>query len=122
MTRGAPAENAGVEIEFDPRCADYVREREWHRSQEIVEGEGGAIVLRLCVSDDRALRAWVLSFVASARVPAPVRLAKEIGGELQVATERYAPRMKFEMLRVMPSMSASTRSRSRPTGKVEAAG
>jgi hypothetical protein len=35
-----------VEIEFDARCADFVREREWHRSQEIVEGDNGERALR----------------------------------------------------------------------------
>ena len=102
-----------VEIEFDARCADYVREREWHKSQEIVERENGGIVLRLSVSDDRALRAWILSFGASARVLAPAGLAKEIDDELQAATLRYAPRLKFEMLRVMPSMSVLSRNRSK---------
>jgi predicted DNA-binding transcriptional regulator YafY len=92
-----------VEIAFDSRCADYVREREWHRSQEIDERQNGAILLRLHVTDDRALRAWILSFGASARVLAPARLAKEIGEELQAASERYAPRLKFEMLRLLPA-------------------
>jgi predicted DNA-binding transcriptional regulator YafY len=92
-----------VEIEFDLRCADYVREREWHPSQEIVEGESGNIVLRLHLSDDRSLRAWILSFGASARVLAPARLAKEIGEEFQAASARYAPRMRFEMLRLLPA-------------------
>jgi predicted DNA-binding transcriptional regulator YafY len=99
-----------VEIAFDARRADYVREREWHRSQEIVDGADGAVVLRLNVSHDLALRAWILSFGASARVMAPAKLAKEIYAEVQAAAERYAPRPlkrgKFEMLRVMPSTSA----------------
>jgi predicted DNA-binding transcriptional regulator YafY len=79
-----------VEIEFDARSADYVREREWHRSQEIVDGEGGCIVLRLCVSDDRALRAWILSFGALVRVLAPAKLVKDISDEIQAAI-RVAP-------------------------------
>jgi len=89
-----------VEIEFDARSADYVREREWHRSQEIIEGERGGIILRLCVSDDRALRAWILSFGASARVLAPAKLAQGIYEDIDAARERYAPRLKLPMLRI----------------------
>jgi len=89
-----------VEIAFDARSADYVREREWHRSQEINEGECGGIVLRLCVSDDRALRAWILSFGASARVLAPARLAQGIYEEFRAARQRYAPRLRPEALKM----------------------
>jgi predicted DNA-binding transcriptional regulator YafY len=94
-----------VEIEFDARCADYVREREWHRSQEIIDAPDGAIVLRLCVSDDRALHAWILSFGASARVLAPANLVTAISEEIQAANARYVRRARFEMLRVIPSRS-----------------
>jgi predicted DNA-binding transcriptional regulator YafY len=94
-----------VEIEFDARSADYVRECEWHRSQEIVNGPDGAIVVRLCVCDDRALRAWILSFGASAQVLAPANLVKAIYEDIQAASERYSPRSKLEMLRMMPSTS-----------------
>jgi len=126
-----------VEIAFDARCADYVREREWHRSQEIVDGADGALMLRLTVSDDLALRAWILSFGASAKVMAPAQLAREIYAEVQAAADRYGPSFDsllpstrvarsgqgsrkpgtFEMLRVMPSMSEGrTMLRSEPVG------
>jgi predicted DNA-binding transcriptional regulator YafY len=119
-----------IEIQFDAHSADYVREREWHRSQEIIDGQDGTILLRLCVSDDRALRAWLLSFGASARVLAPARLAKEIADEIRAASERYAPGSQLEMLRIRPSMTLfsrsfrlpSTRFRSLRTGKTEATG
>jgi predicted DNA-binding transcriptional regulator YafY len=100
-----------VEIEFDALCADYVREREWHRSQEIVEGENGAMLLRLCVSDDRALRAWILSFGAAARVVAPKSLAQAIYEEIERARERYAPRVKRHMLRMHAAAAAPARLR-----------
>lgn len=89
-----------IEIKFDARSADYVREREWHRSQEIVEGANGGIVLRLCVSDDRALRGWILSFGASARVLAPARLAQEVYEEIHAARERYARRPRIDALKM----------------------
>jgi predicted DNA-binding transcriptional regulator YafY len=91
-----------VEIAFDAHSANYVREREWHRSQEIVEGEEGAIVLRLCVTNDRPLRSWILGFGAAAKVLAPRNLAQQIYEELDAARARYAPRLEFQMLKVLP--------------------
>ena len=89
-----------VEIEIDARAADYVKEREWHRSQEIVEREDGSLLLRLCVCDDRPLRSWIHSLGPMARVVSPARLAREIFDEIDEARERYQPRFKFEMLRM----------------------
>ncbi len=96
-----------IEIQFDASSADYVREREWHRSQEIIDGDDGSILLRLCVSDDRALRAWILSFGASARVLAPARLVNQIHDELLAAGEQYSQRRKFDMLRILPPKGGS---------------
>lgn len=78
-----------VEIEIDADAADYVREREWHRSQEITERRDGSLLLRLCVCIDRPLRSWILSFGPLAHVLAPASLAREIGQELERAMDRY---------------------------------
>jgi predicted DNA-binding transcriptional regulator YafY len=97
-----------IEIEVDARAADYVKEREWHRSQEIVEREDGSLLVRLCVCNDRPLRSWILSFGALARVVAPSRLAQEIFEELQEARDRYTPRLMFETLRMSMPDSQQT--------------
>lgn len=89
-----------IEVEFDRTVADYVRGREWHRSQEIADHPDGSLLMRLCVSDDPSLRRWILSFGSAARVIWPRRLAREVYEELQRAGEGYAPRLKFEMLRM----------------------
>lgn len=79
-----------VEIEFAPDVADYVRTREWHRSQEIEDRADGTIVLRLEVSIDRPLRRWVLSFGASARVVSPAALASEIAELVEAGVGRVS--------------------------------
>jgi predicted DNA-binding transcriptional regulator YafY len=79
-----------VEIEFQGRAADYVREREWHRSQEVAERADGSILLRLCVCIDLPLRSWILGFGADARVVAPISLAREIARDFTLAGERYS--------------------------------
>jgi predicted DNA-binding transcriptional regulator YafY len=88
-----------VEIEIAPRAADYVREREWHRSQEIVERADGSLLVRLCVCDDRPLRSWIHSLGPTARVVSPARLAQDIADEIEQTREQYQPRFNFEMLR-----------------------
>jgi predicted DNA-binding transcriptional regulator YafY len=62
-----------IEIEFDSRVADYVKEREWHKSLEIEERADGSLLVRLEVCDDRPLRSWIHSFGPLARVVAPAR-------------------------------------------------
>jgi predicted DNA-binding transcriptional regulator YafY len=78
-----------IEIEFDASAAGYVRERLWHRSQQIVDRADGSIVLQLEVSIDPPLRSWVLSFGAAARVLLPSALAGEIADQWKRASERY---------------------------------
>jgi predicted DNA-binding transcriptional regulator YafY len=87
---GAPEE---VRIEFDPSVADYVRAREWHPSQTLSDESDGRVLLTLQVCVDHALRSWVLSFGASARVVAPEALAHDIAAEFDRARARYASQM-----------------------------
>jgi predicted DNA-binding transcriptional regulator YafY len=89
-----------IEIAFDAPVADYVREREWHRSQEVIEREDGSIVFRLCVCDDRPLRRWILGFGAKARVLSPATLVQGIREDLNAARDQYMPRLTFEPLRM----------------------
>jgi predicted DNA-binding transcriptional regulator YafY len=79
-----------IEIEFQPAVADYVRAREWHPSQQVRDGESGALVMTLNVCRDRALQSWILSFGPFARVIAPDALAREIAEQFEEARARYA--------------------------------
>lgn len=78
-----------VAIAFDPKIARYVRERVWHASQEVEERPDGTIVVTLQVSDDFALRSWILGFGPLAQVLFPARLVDEVRGELERARARY---------------------------------
>jgi len=78
-----------VEIAFDARIAPYVRERVWHGSQTVRDEPDGRVVVTLNVSNDFALRSWILSFGALARVVAPQALADEIQEEAARMEERY---------------------------------
>jgi predicted DNA-binding transcriptional regulator YafY len=78
-----------IEIAFDARIAPYIMERTWHASQVITEQPDGGVILSLDVSNDWALRSWILSFGPLARVIAPESLRTAILGEIEAALERY---------------------------------
>ena len=79
-----------IEIVFEPRIARYLKERVWHASQEIQEQPDGSLRLTLHVSNDWALRSWILGFGPLARVIAPASLAVQILAELEATRDRYA--------------------------------
>lgn len=96
-----------IAIEFDPRVAGYVKGREWHKTQTTEDLPDGGVRLTLHVSDDRPLRAWILSFGPLARVLSPPRLAQEIFEEIQEARERYMPRLMFDAPRMDAGRTAA---------------
>jgi predicted DNA-binding transcriptional regulator YafY len=78
-----------VDIAFDTRVAPYIRARVWHPSQSLREADQGGLVLTLDVCNDAALRSWILSWGASARVLSPASLAAEIRADLTNASAQY---------------------------------
>jgi predicted DNA-binding transcriptional regulator YafY len=80
-----------IEVEFDAAVAAFVRGRVWHDSQQITEQPDGRLRMTLDVSNDWALRSWLLGFGASVRVLEPPGLAGTIAGELAKALDRYRP-------------------------------
>jgi len=64
-----------IEVEFAARVGPYVRGRIWHDSQRLEDLPDGRVRLTLEVSNDWALRSWLLGFGASARVVRPAALA-----------------------------------------------
>jgi proteasome accessory factor B len=78
-----------IAIAFEPQMSRYVRDRIWHPSQEIEERPDGGLILRLTVSNDWALRSWILGFGAHAKVVAPSALAAQILDEAERTRDRY---------------------------------
>jgi predicted DNA-binding transcriptional regulator YafY len=68
-------------LEFDARLAPFVRGRVWHDSQRIENLPDGRLRMGLAVSNDWALRSWVLGFGAGVRVISPAALADAIADE-----------------------------------------
>jgi predicted DNA-binding transcriptional regulator YafY len=82
-----PAEH--IALEFDARIAPYVRGRVWHESQQLAELADGRLSMTLQVSNDWALRTWIMGFGASVHVVAPAALAEAISTELARAAALY---------------------------------
>jgi proteasome accessory factor B len=78
-----------VQLRFHPRIAPLVKERTWHGSQQFKDRADGSIVMALEVTDDHALRNWVLSFGRFVKVLRPAQLVQWIEDELDAAREQY---------------------------------
>ena len=63
---GSPAE--GLQV------AAIVKDRIWHASQQLKDRTDGSVTMTLEVSDDYALRNWILGFGRYVRVVAPASL------------------------------------------------
>jgi len=67
-----------VVIRFNPRAADYVREKKWHQSQQLRELKGGGVELKLKLSSLAEIERWVLSWGGDAKVLKPRELAEAV--------------------------------------------
>jgi len=79
-----------IEVEFTPQVSMVVRSRIWHDSQELRDLPDGGIHMTLLVSNDWALRSWLLGFGASVRVVAPLALAAAIADECRRSLDAYS--------------------------------
>jgi len=79
-----------VRLQFAPAVAPLVRERTWHESQRLRDRADGSVVMTLEVSDDYALRQWILGFGRSVRVLGPDSLVDWIVEELDETRQQYA--------------------------------
>jgi proteasome accessory factor B len=82
-----PAER--VRIRFAPRRALYVREHDWHPSQQIARLASGEIELTMDVGPGDELASWVLSFGADAELLEPAALRAQVARELARAGKQY---------------------------------
>ena len=68
----------GVVIRFNPRAADYVREKKWHESQQLRELKSGGVELSLKLSSLMEIERWILSWGGDAKVLKPRELADAV--------------------------------------------
>ncbi len=91
-----------VVLEFSRRAAPYVAEKTWHPSQSITHHASGRLTLRLRVSDDFALRTWILGFGREVRVVEPASLAAWVREEVADMLSAYAGTPRAEGQALLP--------------------
>ena len=69
-------ESFELQVRFAAPVAHLVRERRWHPSQILVEEPDGSVLLRMEVSGEKEVLAWLYSFLPHVRVLAPATLAE----------------------------------------------
>lgn len=79
-----------VRIAFSAELAPYIRERVWHRSQEIKERKGGGVELSLTVNHLFDVKRWLLSWGAGAVALAPKELVRQMAEETRALSDRYS--------------------------------
>src|SRR5206468_10999830 len=67
-----------VVIRFDELVSDYIREKRWHPSQQLIELEDGGVELRLKLSSLAEIQRWILSWGGRAKVLAPIELTESV--------------------------------------------
>jgi len=72
------AEQMQVTLRFSPKVAAYIKERQWHASQELRTLPGGGVELRLVTSGRKELIRWILSWMPDVRVVGPASLRRRV--------------------------------------------
>jgi len=67
-----------VAIRFNELVADYIREKRWHDSQQLVELKDGGVELRLKLSSLEEIERWILGWAGNAVVIKPPQLAEMV--------------------------------------------
>lgn len=67
-----------VRVKFDAYQAKWIRERQWHTTQEIEERADGGLIFTAQASGLREIKEWVLSFGEHAEVLEPEELRWEV--------------------------------------------
>jgi len=88
-----------VSIWFSPEKAQFIRERLWHPSQRIEEGEDGSLILKMKPAGLVEVKNWVLQFGRDAEVLAPKTLREAIRNEIVIMEGKYRDKHKNERRR-----------------------
>ena len=93
LAKGFLAERAtepdNIVIKFDEYQARWIRERQWHSSQQIEELPSGGLILRLRVGGLGEVKRWVMGYGSHAEVLEPESLRREIKEEVEKMKEIY---------------------------------
>jgi len=80
---------ARVKVWFAPDVAGYIKEKIWHISQQIEEGDDGSVILEAEVAGTDEIKFWVMSWGSHALVLEPESLREEIRAETEPMLHKY---------------------------------
>ncbi len=78
-----------VRIRFDRTVADYIREKRWHPSQELVDTADGGVELNLRLGSLLEIERWILGWGGTATVLQPPELVEAIRASATAILSRY---------------------------------
>jgi proteasome accessory factor B len=79
-----------VEVRFSPGVARYVREAQWHESQELAPQADGGVMATFKVSGTEEIKRWIMGFGAKAEILSPEGLRHEVVEELRAMLSTYS--------------------------------
>jgi proteasome accessory factor B len=83
------SEPVGVTIRFTPFQAQWIRERSWHPTQELLELGDGSLVLKMKAGTLDAVKRWLMGFGDEAEALEPQELREMMQDELTRARNMY---------------------------------
>jgi predicted DNA-binding transcriptional regulator YafY len=84
-------ERVTIRARFTPYQARWIREREYHSTQQLEELPDGGLIVTLQVGGTEEARRWLMSFGSEVEVLEPAELRAEIIEELQKLQKIYHP-------------------------------
>jgi proteasome accessory factor B len=67
-----------VVLRFTPRAADYIREKKWHPSQQLLDLKDGGVELKMKLSSLSEVERWILSWAGEATALQPRELVQMV--------------------------------------------
>ena len=89
--RGPSGAEIAVKVRFAAPVARYVREKDWHASQELEAQPDGSVIARFRLSTTEEIKHWLLSFGRHVEVLEPARLIADLRAEIAALLEIYQP-------------------------------
>lgn len=87
----SPEGEFDVCIRFEAAIADYIREKRWHASQQVLELPDGGLELRLKLSSLAEVERWVLAWAGRAVAVAPPELVEAVRAGARNLAEHHRP-------------------------------
>jgi len=88
LERGDPL--VTVRVRFSPYQARWMRERQFHPSQQCVDGPDGSLEMTLAVAGTSEIKRWLLGYGAEVDVLEPTSLREEMAGETKKMAKIYS--------------------------------